>query len=498
MIFGRRLKYACETCIKGHRARDCLHFERINEGSVFLIKDRGRPAKDMTAASLRQKYRLLQAGAHPTLNEVCPFSGNFRFGCKGRCCPRKDVKAVFIDDQSSVLVSVFDDIEYSDDWYFEDTIPESAVDGKADFYANNGHNEDTKLDKVTKPKRAPKAKDQSTTNEPNAEPNSEPNAEPVNHQNNSSQFGGVGPIHQQGSNVISQEEVIGGVSNDVTNAAINTVANEYEDHDNGNEDYENSAGLIEDPATLQELYGDIGLQARHFSENFQFTQRNASVEVTQQEQGHFSHLNTQASEFSQSQGNLFPSTETKVKNEVQDDQEILDDRHNHKRQKLVSSSTEITESSQSIAFGSNGSHYPSNLQESNSYSTNTLPSSELTQEEIDETGYWLHDFINEDEIVEEDSEDSEESVEEVSGEIAEVSEEGVKEVPPENPEPVQQLDTFSIASPSFTEADLPFGFSSIFSANGVDPPDSGINISTNVFSPDGSESSGFSSGNQFY
>ncbi|KAF8604777.1 copper-fist-domain-containing protein [Ceratobasidium sp. AG-I] len=39
MIFVNDKKYACETCIKGHRSSSCQHTER----ALFEIKKKGRP-----------------------------------------------------------------------------------------------------------------------------------------------------------------------------------------------------------------------------------------------------------------------------------------------------------------------------------------------------------------------------------------------------------------------------------------------------------------------
>lgn len=143
MIFGNRLKYACDTCVKGHRARDCLHFNRISEGTVYLIKDRGRPSKGRSAESIRERFKLVSAEIHPELNEVCPNSNQFRFDCFKRCCPRKQLKTIFIKDKSAVLISELDGVEGK--YYNEYTIPDSAVDRNTCFYANNGDNEYTKV-----------------------------------------------------------------------------------------------------------------------------------------------------------------------------------------------------------------------------------------------------------------------------------------------------------------------------------------------------------------
>ncbi|CAO3636560.1 unnamed protein product [Cunninghamella blakesleeana] len=57
MIIINSTKYACASCIKGHRSTRCKHTER----KLFPIRKKGRPVSQCDQCrELRQKYRIHQ------------------------------------------------------------------------------------------------------------------------------------------------------------------------------------------------------------------------------------------------------------------------------------------------------------------------------------------------------------------------------------------------------------------------------------------------------
>lgn len=108
MIFSQTLRFACDTCVSGHRARDCIHYNRIQDGIVHMIKNRGRPSKllkDTQADS--EKVKLLAANPDPERNLKCPNSGKYCFECPPRCCSKRQLKnSVYVQDEGMILETV--------------------------------------------------------------------------------------------------------------------------------------------------------------------------------------------------------------------------------------------------------------------------------------------------------------------------------------------------------------------------------------------------------
>lgn len=110
MIYSKNLRFACDTCVSGHRARNCLHINRIQDGIVHVIKNRGRPSKYRKDPKDLQKLKLLFANPDPDLNPRCPNTGNFCFECPPRCCSKAQLKnAVYVQDQGMALMAVEED-----------------------------------------------------------------------------------------------------------------------------------------------------------------------------------------------------------------------------------------------------------------------------------------------------------------------------------------------------------------------------------------------------
>lgn len=73
-------------CVQGHRAKECVHFERIAEGSVYVIKKRGRPSKACANDFHLERVQVIGATVDPQKNAVCLRTGKYRFQCDRKCC----------------------------------------------------------------------------------------------------------------------------------------------------------------------------------------------------------------------------------------------------------------------------------------------------------------------------------------------------------------------------------------------------------------------------
>ncbi|KAH3679657.1 hypothetical protein WICMUC_000797 [Wickerhamomyces mucosus] len=135
MFFSDHLKFACDTCVQGHRGASCLHFDRIRLGNVFLIQDRGRPNNDKSKKvkkddleGIRIRLRDAKILNDSFKNPVCDFSGLYIFNCTPRCktCKRSELMNVFLDSSSLILVKHQNGYDEEDGESVFNFLPESA------------------------------------------------------------------------------------------------------------------------------------------------------------------------------------------------------------------------------------------------------------------------------------------------------------------------------------------------------------------------------------
>lgn len=199
MLFSETLKFSCDICVHGDRARDCLHFDRIQDGVVFVVKDRGRPTKERKDIESKERLRLDSAELDPFRNPKCVKTGKFKFQCNSRCCPKRKLKAIYIIEKSIKMTVIIEEKkELEGKKVVEDQIviegeidkkslPKSAVGNKVNYHRDgpyrsapynykkksNSDSTSSSNGKVSKPKRELPARSTRTKRIPDLEESDE-------------------------------------------------------------------------------------------------------------------------------------------------------------------------------------------------------------------------------------------------------------------------------------------------------------------------------------